>query len=192
MREHGPEGRPGARAAEKLGGLWQWFLFRGVIAGLLGLVLLIWPSWSIGVLTVVLGLFLLIDGIVGLVGAWQARQLDASLAPVVVSLVVGAVLLFWPGATLRFLLVFVGLWALVSGIGYFLASRSADMAAAGGGDFRTIGIVTAVVGVVLVFWPGSGIVTVAWALAIAAFVLAAVLIFLGLRLKRLAGRLAAR
>jgi uncharacterized membrane protein HdeD (DUF308 family) len=40
------------------------------------------------------------------------------------------------------------------------------------------------VGVVLIVWPGAGAVTISWLVAALAFLIGAILIFLGLRLRR--------
>lgn len=188
--------RPAAEAVRRvhagLGELWWWFLARGLLALLLGLSLLLWPRWSVEVLAVVLGFFLLLDGVAGLVGTMRARQTLASLTPTLVSLVIGGVLLLWPGATLRMLLIVLGIWALASGIGYLTAGRGADPKGEGNGDLKVIGITVTLVGLVLFFWPSTGIVAVGWVLAIAAFVIAAVLLFVATRLKRLKTRLVAR
>jgi uncharacterized membrane protein HdeD (DUF308 family) len=52
----------------------------------------------------------------------------------------------------------------------------------------TIGIAAAVIGVVLAFWPGSGIAVISWVIGIAAILIGAFLIYLGSRFKHLEGR----
>jgi uncharacterized membrane protein HdeD (DUF308 family) len=47
-----------------------------------------------------------------------------------------------------------------------------------------MGAVVTVVGLVLLIWPGTGVVTISWIIALAALLVAAFLIFLALRLKR--------
>ncbi|MEZ5866506.1 MAG: DUF308 domain-containing protein [Geminicoccaceae bacterium] len=195
-KTEGQPRRPAAEAVSRidagLGDLWWWFLARGVLAGLLGLALLVWPSWSVEVLAVVLGLFLLIDGVAGLIGTMRARQTAISLTPALISIVVGGVLLLWPGATLRMLLIVVGIWAIASGVGYLMSGRGADATGPANGNLKTIGITVTIVGVILFFWPGTGIVTVAWVLAAAAFAIALVLLFVAFRLKGLKDRIGER
>ena len=188
--------RPVAEAVPRLraglGDLWWWFLARGLLALLLGLCLLLWPGRSVALLAVLLGFFLLLDGVAGLVGAMRARQTRAGLPPALISLVVGGVLLLWPGATLRVLLIVTGIWALFSGLGYVMAEREAARSGAGDGHLKVIGITIIVVGLVLIFWPITGIVTVAWVLAAAAFAIAAVLLLVASRLRRIRTRLESR
>jgi uncharacterized membrane protein HdeD (DUF308 family) len=45
-----------------------------------------------------------------------------------------------------------------------------------------------VVGLVLLIWPGTGVVAISWIIALAALLFAALLIFVALRLKRLKKR----
>jgi uncharacterized membrane protein HdeD (DUF308 family) len=51
-----------------------------------------------------------------------------------------------------------------------------------------IGVGAAVIGLVLIIWPGTGVVAISWVIALAALLLAALLIFLAQRLKRLKAR----
>ena len=50
-------------AGEKLGQIWWAFMVRGILAAVLGLVALFWPTASIGLFLRVVGLFLLADGV---------------------------------------------------------------------------------------------------------------------------------
>jgi len=52
-----------------------------------------------------------------------------------------------------------------------------------------LGAVISIGGLVLILSPGSGVVALAWAVAVVALVVAALLIWVALRLKRLADRL---
>ena len=51
-----------------------------------------------------------------------------------------------------------------------------------------MGAVVTVVGLVLLIWPGTGVVVISWIIALAALLFAALLIFLALRLQRLKKR----
>jgi uncharacterized membrane protein HdeD (DUF308 family) len=52
----------------------------------------------------------------------------------------------------------------------------------------TMGWAVAVVGLILLIWPGTGVVAISWIIALAALLLAGLLIFLALPLKRLKKR----
>jgi uncharacterized membrane protein HdeD (DUF308 family) len=99
-----------SQVSGKLGDVWWTFMLRGVLAGMLGIFALFWPTASFTILTRVVGLYCLADGLSGLLGAPPADR-GASLSRVVAGLVVGGVLVFWPGTSVRTLLMVFGAWA---------------------------------------------------------------------------------
>ena len=177
-----------SRVSGKLGDIWWAFMLRGVFAGVLGIFALIWPTPTFTILTRMIGLYCLADGLPGLVGALRASDRGTYLPQAVVSLVVGGFLLFWPSTSARTLLMVFGGWALFTGVSNILAARRANVEDADRGLMTTMGGAVAVVGVVLLIWPGTGVVAISWIIALAALMLAALLIFLALRLKRLKKR----
>ena len=99
----------------KLGDVWWKFMLRGVFAGMLGFFALFWPTASFTILARVVGLYCLADAVSGLMGGPRVDR-SAYLPQVVVGLVVGGVLLFWPGTSVRTLLMVFGAWALFTGV----------------------------------------------------------------------------
>ncbi len=175
-------------ARERLGGLWSTFMIRGGLAGLLGLCALSWPSATVEILITLVGVFCVVDGLTGLLRAFRTPERGANLIPPLVGLGIGLVLLFWPDATVRTLLVVFGAWLLFIGISQILGARRARLQGGGRGAMTTIGGVVAAVGLILILWPGTGVVAISWVIAIPALLLAALLIFMALRLKRIANR----
>jgi uncharacterized membrane protein HdeD (DUF308 family) len=173
-----------SRVSDKLGDIWWAFMLRGLFAGVLGIFALIWPTPTLTILTRMIGLYCLADGLSGLVGALRASDRGNYLLQAVVSLVVGGFLLFWPSTSVRTLLRVFGGWALFTGVSNILAARRANVEKADPGLMTTIGGAVAVVGLVLLIWPGTGVVAISWIIALAALLLAALLIFLALRLRR--------
>ena len=177
-----------SRVSAKLDDIWWAFMLRGVFAGVLGIFALIWPTPTFTILTRMIGLYCLADGLPGLVGALRASDRGTYLLQAVVSLAVGGVLLFLPSASARTLLMVFGGWALFTGVSNILAARRANVEDTNRGLMTTMGGGVAVVGLVLLIWPGTGVVAISWIIALAALMLAALLIFLALRLKRLKKR----
>jgi uncharacterized membrane protein HdeD (DUF308 family) len=176
------------RVAASLGHVWWSFMRRGLITGALGLCALIWPTMSLALLLRLVALYLLADGVVGLAPAFRSTERTPHLVQAAISLAVGAVLLFWPGVTIRTLLVVFGVWTLLSGIGQLFSSRQLDAAVTDRGLLTSLGVITGVVGLVLILWPGTGVVAIAWVIGAAALVIATLLIILALCLKRIARR----
>jgi uncharacterized membrane protein HdeD (DUF308 family) len=176
------------RVSAKLGDIWWAFMLRGVFAGVLGIFALIWPTPTFTILTRVVGLYCLADGLPRLVEALRASDRGTYLLQAVVSLVVGGFLLFWPSTSARTLLMIFGAWVLFTGVSHILAARRANVEDTDRGLTTTMGGAVAVIGLVLLIWPGTGVVAISWIISLAALMLAALLIFLALRLKRLKKR----
>src|SRR5260370_19086752 len=91
-----PLGSPAAgiqsRVSAKLGDIWWAFMLRGVFAGVLRIFALIWPTHTFTILTRMIGLYCLADGLSGLVGTLRASDPGTYLLQAVVSLVVGVFL----------------------------------------------------------------------------------------------------
>ena len=170
-----------------LGRVWWYFLLRGLLAGALGLCALIWPSISLSILLALVGIFCLVDGITSLIGVLRSGERGLWLVQAIFETGIGAVLLFWPSASIRFLLIVIGIWLLFSGISQLLAMRDLMLLPPERNLLRGIGITAIVFGLILTFWPGTGVVAIAWTIAAAALLVAALLISLAMRLKRLAG-----
>ena len=173
-----------SRVSGKMGNVWWAFMLRGLLALGLGVSALIWPKLTLDLLIRLIGIYALLDGVTGFVSGIRGRDLHLYLLPALVSLAMGAVLLFWPGLTVKWLLILLGVWALLHGVDLLLAGRSTEENDPNRGLLMTIGGVLAVIGLVLIVWPGAGAVTISWLVAALAFVVGALLVFLALRLRR--------
>ncbi len=176
------------RISEKLGEVWWSLLVRGLLAIALGLAALFWPKATLALLVRLVGAYVLLDGVFTLLGAFRIRDLGAYLVPGLISVAIGAILLFWPDVTGRLLMVMLGLWALFQGVALFLTGRQTDPSDPDRGVAITLGAVAAVIGLILVIWPGTGVVTISWVIAIAALAIGALLIALAMRLRRVEKR----
>ncbi len=177
------------RAGDKLRDLWWWFLLRGVLAVGLAVFALVWPEQTVTILVKLLGGYLVFDGVVGAVGAFRSGNKSGAPMLAIVGLIVGVILLFWTGLTMRLFLILVGAWALLQGVGMFLSSRSKESDPESRNLVGIVGGVLGLAGLILLVWPSTGIVTVSWLLAAVAFIVGGVMIFVALKLRKVAGRL---
>jgi uncharacterized membrane protein HdeD (DUF308 family) len=173
------------RLNDKLGDVWWSLLARGLLALALGFAALFWPKATLVLLIRLIAVYALVDGALGLISAFRAHDLRSNLAPGLVSIAVGLILLFWPGLSGRLLLIIVGLWALLQGAMLILAAIQTDADDPDRAPAMTIGAIAAVIGLILAIWPGTGAVTIAWAIGIAALLIGASLIYLALRLRKI-------
>jgi uncharacterized membrane protein HdeD (DUF308 family) len=177
------------RVSDKLGDIWWWFMIRGVLALGLAVVALFWPQKTIGILVNILGAYFLFDGLVGAIGVVRAGGKGGFPVFAIVSLVVGAILLFWTGISVRVFLTLVGAWALLQGGGMFLSNRNNDSDAESRQMFGIAGAIMAVTGLILIVWPSTGVVAISWLIAVVALLLGCVLVFVATRLRRLSNRI---
>src|SRR5208337_1511808 len=90
---------------------------------ILGICALFWPSRSLAILITLVGVFILADGVTGLAGALRNWTGSETLLQPVVSMVIGPVLLVWPGASVGLLMVVLGVWAWIYGVSQILEAR---------------------------------------------------------------------
>lgn len=175
--------------SNQLSDLWWWFLVRGLLALGLAVFAVFWPLQTVGVLVKLLGAYLLFDGLAGAVSAYRSGNSQSAPMLAVIGLVVGVALLFWTGLSMKLFLIVVGAWALIQGVGMFLASRSKDADPEAQNLVGSVGAALALVGLILIVWPNTGVVTVSWLIAIVALLLSCLLIFVATRLRRIAKRI---
>ncbi len=189
-REHLQYAAAGAqiRIREKFGDVWWSLMFRGLLALGLAIALFFWPQATLAIFIRLIGLYLLFDGILNLVGALRIREYSAYLLPGLITLVLGLILLFWPDITGRIVLTIVGIWFLFQAAMLFWTARQSHPSDPDRGITMGISAVTAIIGIVLVVWPGSGFVAISWMIAIAVSVIGILLISLALRLRQVGKR----
>lgn len=172
-----------SRSAAMLGGLWSWFLVRGLLAAALGLAVLARPSESLSALARLVGVYCLLDGAANLAAVVRGARSGTTWASALGGVTAGAVLLFWPAVPLRAFLLLFGGWAILVGATHVLFPRSRGEAT----STVTLGWLLAGLGLILLLWPGIGVVAIAWVIALAALLIAVVLLYIASRLRFLQG-----
>ena len=166
------------------GRVWWVFLLRGVLAAALGIFALIWPALTLQVLVLFVGAYLIADGVMGLIVAFRRSAGTGALLQPVVSLVIGLLLVVWPGESARTVFVVLGAAALFIGISYVATARRYAIDGMDRRLMTTVGVAAMVLGLILMIWPGAAVVTLSWIIAAAALLLAAALIFIAARLRQ--------
>ncbi len=170
---------------DKLAGLWWTFLLRGCLAAAVGIAALFWPTGSISFLLRLVGALLVLDGALTLLG-FGRRGLVGGFG--VFAALIGLVLLIWPEGAARLAFFLIGAWALIIGIGSLMAGRQMHEMDPQRATMRNSGIVALIIGLVLIFWPGSGLVALGWAIAFSALAFAGVMFWLAARFRRAGDR----
>jgi uncharacterized membrane protein HdeD (DUF308 family) len=129
----------------------------------------------------VIGFLLILDGALTLFGLGRA---GAAGGVGLSTILIGLVLLIWPEGTARFAFFLFGALALIAGLGSLLASQRMPDWDPERSTTRNSGFVALVLGLVLIFWPGSGLIALGWAIAFCAVAVSAVMFWLAARFKR--------
>jgi uncharacterized membrane protein HdeD (DUF308 family) len=174
--------------SDRLSDLSGTIMIKAVIIAVLGICVLIWPTTAFSVLLFAVAALLILDGIAGLVSVFRTKERGAFLGQSILSIVIGGILLLWPAATSRTLMLVFGAWALLHGLMLLWSLRELPKDDTYRNTQKTVGIVLAVIGGILLLWPGAGIVTLSWVLGIGALIIAAVLFWLAQRMKRVKSR----
>jgi uncharacterized membrane protein HdeD (DUF308 family) len=173
----------GQRLTDRIGRFWWILLTRGIVAVLFGIAALFWPQTSLTLLVFLVGGYLVVDGLSGLLLAVRSGDFGASLLQGLVSTVAGVAVLLWPGITTNLLLALLGVWALVQGVGMWLAGRNLRAEGEDGNLLLTVGALLAAFGIAAIVWRGVGAVAVSWIIALVALVVGGLMIFIARRLK---------
>ena len=172
---------------------WWLLLLRGIIALIFGAMALAWPGPTAAALVLLLGVYLLVDGIVGIVdcarhwGQLQDRWLW--LLESVLSLAAGAAALLMPGLTALTLLMVIAAWAMVVGVLRIALAVRLRKFIRGEWWLAFGGVLSVALGLLLVARPGAGIVSLVWLIGIWALLLGAMFVALALRLRGLGRQL---
>ena len=169
--------------SDRLRHIWWSFLIRGLLAIALAICAIVWPERTIVLLTRLLGIYFLIDGLTGAIAAMRSGGKTQTILPAVASFAAGLVLIFWTAISDKVFLIIVGIWAAIQGAGLLYSSWQMDRGDENRWLVAVAGIVIALVGVVFIAWPESGVVAISWLIAIGALIVGALLIFLATRLK---------
>jgi uncharacterized membrane protein HdeD (DUF308 family) len=158
-REHQAGTEVGRRSALLLGA-------RGLLAVAFGVVVLAWPGITLLALAIVFAFYVLADAIGMLVSGVEtrgSRRWSYVLAGIV-GLIAGLAAAFWPGVTVLVLVLWAGAWAVVTG------ALEITAALRGEGSRRWLialaGVLSIVAGLVILVWPGIGVLALATVLGI--------------------------
>lgn len=161
---------------------WWLFVAVGVASLVAGVILVTKPSHSLATLAVVVGIFLLVDGIVELVSAIGRPAEGRTLAVIVglLGLVVGIVLVRHPTNAVNAIGLLIGLWLVAAGVVRLLRTIASGMPIL---LQAVIAVVEIAVGVVIVSDPHIGYATLAVLTGIWLIVNGAGMIALGLAVR---------
>jgi uncharacterized membrane protein HdeD (DUF308 family) len=163
---------------------WWLFVVLGVICLGVGIATLVWPDKTLLTLGILAGIYLMmvavleiIDAIVGEPGS---RALSAILG--VITLIVGLIVFRRPGESLLAVVVAVGIFLIAAGV---LRVVLAFGVKEGRGWGIGLGAIDAILGIIILAWPGIGLVTFAVFFAISMLFHGVISLVVGFKLRGL-------
>ena len=166
---------------------WWAMALRGLFAVLFGVAAFVWPGLTLAVLVILWGAYALVDGIFTLIAAFRAAQMRMTWWPLVVEgilgVAAGVVAFAWPGITALALLYLIAAWAILTGIVEIVAAVRLRDVISGEWMLALTGVLSIVLGVILVAAPGAGALALVWTIGAYAILVGIVLIALGFRLR---------
>jgi len=159
-----------ARAAERAKGpvmfksLSTPLIARGILAVIVGIVALAWPSVTVLALVILFAIYAFIAAGLQAARAFSSRNAGPVIGHLLLGLAdlaAGVIALAWPGPTALVLVLIVGVWAVIAGLVEFSAAFRSGEPAGTRAMFILGGLVTIAFGVVLCARPGIGAITLA-------------------------------
>lgn len=179
---------------------WAWFVVRGVMALVLGVIALLAPGLTLFVFALLFAAFSFADGlfqvIAGVRGArHHTERYGALIFYGITGMVIGVLFVIWPlTSTMVYaflVILLIGLWAIVTGIFELAAAVRLRREIKGEWLLGLSGFASLVLGAAILtlsaLHPGLTILTVSWIVAFYAFVSGVALIVLGIRMRTAKG-----
>lgn len=165
---------------------WWTFLIRGLLAIAFGIIALVWPGITLMVLVVLFGIYVIVEGIFSIVAAFSNRAVHSwwvLLLEGLASLVIGGIAFIWPGITAVALLIFIAIWAIFTGLLEIGAAVQLRKEIQGEWILALTGILSILIGIILIVNPGAGALAVVWLIGVYAIIFGGLLTFLGLKFR---------
>lgn len=167
-------------------GNWWALALRGVVAILFALVAVFWPAITATALILLFGAYALVDGIFALVaGLRLARHHGRSTALLVegiLNLLIGVIVFVWPEQALVALIYLIAIWAIVSGI-VLVTAGMALVRLSGELLLVVSGILSILLGIILLVHPAVGVVALSWWLGAYALLFGIILLSAAFRIR---------
>ena len=166
---------------------WRVLALRGLAALIFGLVVLLWPGAILAVLTLVFGIYAIVDGGIVLVPTLRTSERGARrslpLAEGAVGVIAGLAALLWPGLAVTGLLYIIVGWALATGTLKIATAIVLRSEVENAWVLAGSGALSVLFGVVLAVLVGSDLPSLAPFIGVFAIVVGVALIVFALRMR---------
>ena len=162
-------------------------IVRGILAVIVGIIALAWPSVTVLALVILFAIYAFMAAGLQAARAFSSRNAGPVLGHLLLGLVdlaAGVIALAWPGPTALVLVLIVGVWAIAAGLAEIAAAFGHGEAAGTRALFILGGLITVAFGVVLCARPGIGAVTLALLFGLFSLIAGIWMLVQGIELRR--------
>jgi len=171
---------------------WVWVL-RGVLAVLFGVAAYIWPGLTIGLLVLVFGAYVLVNGLFEVFGSIANRDLSANwwllLLDGLFGIGIGIFTFFRPSITGIALIYLITAWAIVGGISAIISAIQLRKEIDNEWLLILSGTFSLLFGLIMAIMPGAGALALVWVIAAYAILFGILLIVFGFRIRSWGGKM---
>jgi uncharacterized membrane protein HdeD (DUF308 family) len=164
---------------------WWVLLLRGIIAILFGVAAYAWPGMTLATLVMFFAAFVLVDGVFDVFAAFSGRNENENwwvlLLEGLLGIAFGVITWTRPGVTVVVLLLFIGFWALATGILRIIMAIRLRKEIEGEWWLILSGLASVLFGVVVMARPGAGALAMLWVIAAWAIITGIFLVILSFR-----------
>jgi uncharacterized membrane protein HdeD (DUF308 family) len=166
---------------------WWLLLILGVVSILFGVVVLVWPDVTLRVMAAFVGIWLLVAGIARVIGAFVSGR---GFGAQVLSGIVGVLLIVGGVACLRNIVTSLAVLATIVALTWLFSGLSELVIAFAVGGSRSVwllvlGIVSILVGLAFVVWPGLSLATLIVTMSISALIVGIGQVAMAFQLRKL-------
>ena len=181
-----PPGTPPLPDLPGLSAHWGWLVARGLIAIVFGVLAFAMPGLTVLTLAIVWGAYAITDGLFAMLYGFRGRGTRrwAYVIVGVIGVLAGLVAFFWPNETALILVLIIGFWMLGIGIFEIVYAIQFRRAIAHPWAVGVSGLLSALVGLFIVVFPGAGALSLIWVIAIYAILYGILTIVAAFQLRR--------
>jgi uncharacterized membrane protein HdeD (DUF308 family) len=175
---------------EMLSHNWWAFALRGIAALILGVLAFVVPGPTLVALIAVFAAYAIIDGILAIVAGAASPRGPRWWIIVggIAGIAVGLFTIYSPGTTAIALVIFIGVWSIITGVAEIVAAYTLRRVIDGELLIALSGVISVVFGVFLVVSPGTGVLAVLWLIGFYAIFAGVMYLAVAMRLRSLANR----
>ena len=166
---------------------WWLLALRGAAAIIFGILAFVLPQLTVGILVILFGAYVIVDGISSLISGFSHRETNnrwwVTVLEGVVSIAAGIFAFFYPGITAFVLLYVIAAWAILTGVLEIVAAIRLREEMEGEWILGLTGAASLLFGILLFVFPGSGVLAVIWLIAAYSILFGILMVYLSLKLR---------